>query len=71
MKDAYAAKSLKRITQFSDRPNFDGFTTEDLFIKQFFPKGWGQDIAALSNMAEVIRNLYRQGEMAQLTPQCT
>ena len=65
MKDAYAAKSLKRITQFLDRPDFDGFTTEDLFIKQFVPKGWGQDIAALSNMAEVIRNLCRQGEVAQ------
>ena len=65
MKDAYAAKSLQRITQFLDRPDFDGFTTEDLFIKQFVPKGWGQDIAALSNMAEAIRNLCRQGEMAQ------
>lgn len=65
MKDAYAAKSLKRITHFLDRPDFDGFTNEDLFIKQFVPKGWGQDIAALSNMAEAIRNLCRQGEMSQ------
>jgi hypothetical protein len=65
MKDAYAAKSLKRITRFLDRPDFDGFTTEDLFIKQFVSKGWGQDIAALSNMAEAIRNLCQQGEMAQ------
>ena len=65
MKDAYAAKSLKRITQFLDEPDFDGFTTEDLFIKQFVPKGWGQDIAALSNMAEVIRNLCRRGKVAQ------
>jgi hypothetical protein len=65
MKDTYATKSLKRITQFLDRADFDGFTTEDLFIKQFVPKGWGQDIAALSNMAEAIRNLYRRGELTQ------
>ena len=45
---------FRRITEFLDRDNFDGFTGEDLFIKQIIKKGWGQDIAALSNMAEAI-----------------
>ena len=45
---------FKRIAEFLDRENFDGFTGQDLFIKQIMKKGWGQDIAALSNMAEAI-----------------
>ena len=45
---------FRRITEFLDRDNFDGFTGEDLFIKQIIKKGWGQDVAALSNMAEAI-----------------
>ena len=45
---------FRRITEFLDRDNFDGFTEEDLFIKQIIKKGWGQDVAALSNMAEAI-----------------
>ena len=45
---------FKRIAEFLDREHFDGFTGQDLFIKQIIKKGWGQDIAALSNMAEAI-----------------
>lgn len=46
----------KRIEKFLRQDNFDGFTKDDLFIKNFMPKAWGQDIAALSNMAEALRN---------------
>ena len=46
----------ERIKRFLEQENFQGFTKRDLFIKNFIPKAWGQDIAALSNMAEVIRN---------------
>ena len=46
----------ERIKRFLEQENFQGFTKKDLFIKNFIPKAWGQDIAALSNMAEVIRN---------------
>ena len=49
----------KKIKAFLQRDNFDGFTADDLFIIQFFKKGWGQDIAALSNMAEALRNMAR------------
>ena len=45
---------FKRIAEFLDRQDFDGFSRQDLFIKQIIKKGWGQDIAALSNMAEAI-----------------
>ena len=48
------APQLKRITDFLSRKSFDGFTSKDLFIKQIVKKGWGQDIAALSNMAEAL-----------------
>ena len=51
------APQLKRITDFLSRKSFDGFTSKDLFIKQIVKKGWGQDIAALSNMAEALTNL--------------
>ena len=51
------APQLKRITDFLSRTSFDGFTSKDLFIKQIVKKGWGQDIAALSNMAEALTNL--------------
>jgi hypothetical protein len=53
-KPSYIAdlRGYKKIKAFLQRDNFDGFTAEDLFIIQFFKKGWGQDIAALSNMAE-------------------
>ena len=45
------------IKDFLLRKNFNGFTSEDLFIMQFIKKGWGQDIATLSNMAEALVNL--------------
>ena len=47
----------ERIQTFLEREAFSGFSSEDLFIMQFVPRGWGQDIAALSNMAEGLRNL--------------
>lgn len=43
-----------RISKFLSNGNFTGFTGRDLFIKNFIKKGWGQDIAALSNMAEAL-----------------
>ena len=52
-----ARKLEARLSSFLDRPNFDGFTKKDLFIKRFIGKPWGQDIAALSNMAEGYLNL--------------
>ena len=48
---------LESIRRFLLRKDFNGFTSEDLFIMQFIKKGWGQDIAALSNMAEALVNL--------------
>ena len=47
----------KMIESFLLRDGFDGFTKNDLFIMKFIKKGWGQDIAALSNMAESLANL--------------
>ena len=47
----------KRIKDFLLQPSFNGFTRDDLFIMQFIKKGWGHDIAALSNMAEALVNL--------------
>ena len=46
----------KRIENFLRQESFDGFTKDDLFVKNFIPNAWGQDIAALSNMAEALRN---------------
>ena len=48
---------FESIKRFLLRKDFNGFTSEDLFIMQFIKKGWGQDIAALSNMAEALVNL--------------
>ena len=45
------------IKEFLLRKDFNGFTSEDLFIMQFIKRGWGQDIATLSNMAESLVNL--------------
>lgn len=45
---------FKRVSSFLQREAFNGFTSNDLFIMQFVKKGWGQDIAALSNMAEAL-----------------
>jgi len=50
-------KELIKIREFLARGDFNGFTGADLFIKKFIKKGWGQDIAALSNMAEGLRNI--------------
>jgi len=52
-------KAWNRVETFLTRVSFTGFTKDDLFIKRFVPKGWGQDIAALSNIAEAI-NLRHQ-----------
>ena len=46
-----------RIKEFLMKDGFNGFSSNDLFIMQFIKKGWGQDIAALSNMAEAMVNL--------------
>ena len=51
------ALRYNKIKDFLHKPQFNGFTKKDLFIMSFFKKGWGQDIAALSNMAESIVNL--------------
>lgn len=47
-------EDYERITDFLSKEDFTGFTSKDLFIKNFIKKGWGQDIAALSNMAEAL-----------------
>ena len=47
----------EKIKDFLTRTDFNGFTKEDLFIMAIIKKGWGHDIAALSNMAEAIANL--------------
>ena len=46
-----------KIKSFLEKTNFKGFTKDDLFIMTFIKKGWGQDIAALSNMAEALVNI--------------
>ena len=51
---------LSLISDFLTR-DFHGFTKDDLFIMQFVPKAWGQDIAALSNMAEALLTLCKCG----------
>ena len=48
--------NYKRVKGFLEKDQFDGFTADDLFIIQFVKRGWGQDIAALSNMAEALMN---------------
>ena len=67
-------KELLKIREFLARDDFDGFTSDDLFIKKFIKQGWGQDIAALSNMAEGLRNIAlmepeSKDEMADLIDQ--
>ena len=52
---------LQRIIGFLERDSFQGFTSDDLFIMQFVKKGWGQDISALSNMAEALMNTSKSG----------
>tara|TARA_B100000795_G_C22778196_1_gene431018 strand:- start:146 stop:1195 length:1050 start_codon:yes stop_codon:yes gene_type:complete len=53
----YSEKNYSRIKKFLLQKDFEGFTKKDLFIMQFIKKGWGQDIAALSNMAEALTNI--------------
>lgn len=57
MKSSKTQKRYNKIKDFLMRPDFNGFTKEDLFIMSIIKKGWGHDIAALSNMAEAITNL--------------
>ena len=38
-------KRYEKIKTFLLKPNFNGFTKDDLFIMQFIKKGWGHDIA--------------------------
>ena len=57
MKYSKTQKRYNKIKDFLMRPDFNGFTKEDLFIMSIIKKGWGHDIAALSNMAEAITNL--------------
>lgn len=52
---------IQRVSAFLQRDSFDGFTADDLFIMQFVKKGWGQDIAALSNIAEALMNASKSG----------
>ena len=49
-----SSADYNRILSFLTKGAFTGFTGKDLFIKNFIKKGWGQDIAALSNMAEAL-----------------
>ena len=57
MKYNKTQKRYNKIKDFLMRPDFNGFTKEDLFIMSIIKKGWGHDIAALSNMAEALANL--------------
>ena len=45
-------RAWEKVESFLSSDTFNGFTKDDLFIHRFVKKGWGQDIAALSNMAE-------------------
>ena len=47
----------RKIKKFLQREPFEGFTKKDLFIKNFMPNAWGQDIAALSNIAEALKSM--------------
>ena len=57
MKSTKQYKRYKKVKDFLLRSDFNGFTKNELFIMNFIKKGWGHDIAALSNMAEAIANL--------------
>ena len=51
---AKAEFQFDKVMQFLRKDDFNGFTKDDLFILQMINKPWGQDIAALSNMAEAL-----------------
>ena len=55
-------REFRQIKRFLKRPDFDGFTRKDLFIKGIIGSEWGQDIAALSNMAEALHSLSETGQ---------
>ena len=57
MFDRNKQKRYNRIAEFLQKEKFNGFSSQDLFIMFFIKKGWGQDIAALSNIAESIANI--------------
>jgi hypothetical protein len=57
-------KAWNRVKMFLTKSDFSGFTADDLFIKRFIPKGWGQDVAALSYMAEAILKRTLNGTLA-------
>ena len=57
MVNKHSKSRYNKIKEFLSRPNFNGFTRKELFIMTFIKKGWGQDIATLSNMAEALVNL--------------
>ena len=54
-------KRYSQVKIFLEREDFNGFTKKDLFIMKFIKKGWGQDIVALSNMAEALTNIALSG----------
>jgi hypothetical protein len=56
-------KAWNRIESFLNTDTFNGFTSDDLFIMNFIKKGWGQDIAALSNMAEAVLLRHNSGQL--------
>ena len=56
-----------KIENFLGDTSFNGFTSNDLFIKHFIKKAWGQDIAALSNMAETLKNQAASFEPTELS----
>tara|TARA_Y100001970_G_scaffold114026_1_gene142157 strand:+ start:733 stop:1803 length:1071 start_codon:yes stop_codon:yes gene_type:complete len=55
--DKHTSRRYNKIKSFLEDDNFNGFTKDHLFIMTFIKKGWGQDIAALSNMAEALVNI--------------
>ena len=55
--DKNTTRRYNKIKSFLEDDNFNGFTKDHLFIMTFIKKGWGQDIAALSNMAEALVNI--------------
>ena len=69
--DKHTKRRYNKIKSFLEDDNFNGFTKDHLFIMTFIKKGWGQDIAALSNMAEALVNIsfkydYKSHETVQL-----
>jgi len=54
-------RSWERVQTFLNASSFNGFTKNDLFIMNFIKKGWGQDVAALSNMAEAVYLRHQSG----------